>query len=85
MSAQTLAAIQAKRVAFLKSSRPLDIPTEQPLVTVEAVEGSDGDLAVKGGLAPPATIADVIRITALWKDSEVYVAPAREKLSRGER
>lgn len=82
MSAQTLAAIQAKRLAFLKASLSFDIPTKKPLVTVEAVEGVDG---VKSQLPPPASEVYVANIIALWKDSEKYVASAREKLSRGEK
>lgn len=81
MSSQTLAAIQAKRLALLKASRPVKIPAKEARVITETTE--DGETE-ESALPPPASEADVVNITGLWKDSQSRVAPAREKLAKGQ-
>ncbi|KAF7971591.1 hypothetical protein HWV62_15509 [Athelia sp. TMB] len=78
MSAQTLEAIQAKRLAFLKASQRL------PAAFSKASDKENGG-TINAELPPPASEADVTNVTKLWGDSNKYVAPARDKLSKGER
>ena len=76
MSAATLEAIKARRLALLRSPGLLPEPSE------EIAPASDGEpISIKQELPRPPTEADVEHVTSLYNDSAKYVTPARAKLA----